>query len=56
MKNTALVIFGIIAVGIIILLIAIKVIQFTIGLILLAVAALILWGLYKWAKNKIEDE
>lgn len=56
MKNTGLIIFGIIAVAIIILLVAIKVIQFTIGLILFAVAALILWGLYKWARNKIEDE
>jgi hypothetical protein len=56
MKKPGLIILAIIAVAVIVLLIAIKVIEFTIGAILLGVAALILWGLWKWAKHKIEDE
>ena len=55
MKTVALVIFGIIAFAVIIILIAVEIIEFTIGAILFVIAALILWGLYKWAKNKISD-
>lgn len=55
MKTAGLVIFGIIAVAVIIILVAIEIIEFTIGAILLTVAALILWGLWKWARNKISD-
>ena len=53
--KTGLIIFGVIAIAIIIILVAIKIIEFTVGLILFVVAALILWGLWKWAVNKIED-
>lgn len=55
MKNTGLIILGIIAAAVIILLVAIKVIKFTIGVILLGIAALILWLFWKWAKHKIGD-
>lgn len=53
--KAGLVIFGIIAFGIIILLIAIEIIEFTIGAILFVIAALILWGLYKWVKGKVSN-
>lgn len=55
MKNLALIIGGIIAFAVIILLIAVEIIEFTIGAILLGIAALILWGIWKWLKNKISD-
>lgn len=55
MKKAALVIGGIILFGIIILMIAIEIIEFTIGAILLAIAALILWGVWKWLKGKVSD-
>ena len=54
MKTAGLVFIGIIAVAIIILLVAIEIIEFTIGAILVLVAALILWGVYKWAKSKLD--
>ena len=53
--KAGLIIFGVLAVAIIIILISIKIIEFTVGAILLIIAALILWGVWKWAKNKIED-
>lgn len=53
--KAGLIIFGIIAVAVIVLLIAIKIIEFAVGAILLIIAALILWGLYKYLVNKIED-
>lgn len=55
MKTIGLIIFGIIVFAVITVLVAIEIVEFTIGLILFVVAALILWGLYKWAKNKIND-
>ena len=55
MKTVGLVIFGIIALAVIIILVVVEVIEFAIGAILLAIAALILWGLYNSAKNKIQD-
>ncbi|MGI0105021.1 hypothetical protein [Salinimicrobium sp. WS361] len=54
MKTAGLVFIGIIAVAIIILLVAIEIIEFTIGAILVVVAALIFWGVYKWAKSKLD--
>ena len=54
MKIAGLVFIGIIAVAIIILLVAIEIIEFTIGAILVVVAALIFWGVYKWAKSKLD--
>ncbi|WP_424492630.1 hypothetical protein [Salinimicrobium sp. GXAS 041] len=54
MKTIGLVILAIIAFAVIIVLVAIEIIEFTIGLILFVAAALILYGLYKWAKNKLE--
>lgn len=55
MRNVGFAIFGIVAVAVILLLIFIEIIEFTIGLILLGIAALILWGIWAWLKNKIED-
>jgi len=55
MKKIVLVIFGILSIGVIIILVAVEIIEFALGAILLVIAALILWGLFKWAKNKIED-
>ena len=55
MKKIGLVIFAILAFGVIIILVAVEIIELAIGAILLVIAALILWGLFKWAKDKIED-
>lgn len=55
MKTAGLIIFGIIAVAVIILLLIIEIIEITVGIILFVIAALILWGLWKWAKSKLED-
>lgn len=56
MKNLAIIIGGIIVFAVIILLIIVEIIEFTIGAILLGIAALILWGLWKWFKRKISDK
>ncbi len=55
MKKIGLIILGILAFAVIIILVAVEIIELAFGAILLGVAALILWGLFKWAKNKIED-
>lgn len=55
MKKVGLIIFGILAFAVIIILVSVKVIEFAFGAILFVVAALILWGLFKWAKDKVED-
>ena len=55
MNRTGLIIIGILALAVIIILVAVRIIEFALGAILLGVAAIILWGLYRWAKNKIED-
>lgn len=55
MKKAGLIIFGIIAVAVIILLIAIEVIEFVLGAILLGIAALVLWGLWIYIRKKIRD-
>jgi hypothetical protein len=56
MKNLALIIGGIILFAVIILMIAVEIIEFTIGAILLGIAALILWGVWKWLKGKVSDK
>ena len=55
MRSVGLVILGIIAFAVIIVLVVVEILEFTIGLILFAVAALVLWALWKWLKNKIDD-
>lgn len=55
MKKTGLIIFGILALAVIIILVAVEIIEFALGAILLGIAALVFWGLFNWAKNKIED-
>ena len=55
MKTTGLIIFSILALGVIIILVAVEIIELALGAILLGIAALVFWGLFKWAKNKIED-
>ena len=54
MKTTGLIIFGIIVGALIIILIVVEIIEFTIGAILLGVAALIFLRLRKWIKSKID--
>ena len=55
MRNVGFAIFAVIAVAVIVLLIFIEILEFTIGLILLGVAALILWGIWAWLKKKFND-
>ncbi len=54
MRTVGLVILAIVAFAVIIVLVAVEIIEFTIGLILFVAAALILYALYRWAKNKLE--
>ena len=55
MRNVGFAIFAVVAVAVIVLLIFIEILEFTIGLILLGVAALILWGIWAWLKKKFND-
>lgn len=55
MKNLAIIIVGAIVFAVIILLVIIEIIEFTIAAVLLGIAALILWGVWKWIKSKVSD-
>ena len=55
MRNVGFAVVAIIAVVVILIMIFIEIIEFTIGLILLGIAALILWGIWAWLKRKFDD-
>lgn len=55
MKKVGLVILGLILFAVIIVMVVVEIIEFTIGAILFLIAVLILWGLWRWLKSKIND-
>lgn len=55
MKKVGLAILGLILFAVIIIMVVVEIIEFTIGAILFLVALLILWGIWRWLKSKIND-